>query len=70
MSLWVYFAIWIESAGRLRVESNTSAKYVKDGTMKFTRWYNLFALFWISQFIIGCQHMVIAGAVATWFFTR
>lgn len=70
MSLWVYFAIWIESAGRLRVESNTSAKYVKDGTMKFTRWYNFFALFWITQFIIGCQHMVIAGAVATWFFTR
>lgn len=70
MFLWIYFTIWIESAGILRVESNTSAKYVKDTTMKFTRWYNLCALFWISQFIIGCQHMVIAGAVTSWFFTR
>lgn len=38
--------------------------------MKVTRWYNLLAMFWMSQFMIGCQHMVIAGAVATWFFTR
>lgn len=38
--------------------------------MKVTRWYNLLALFWFSQFIVGCQHMVIAGAVITWFFSR
>lgn len=38
--------------------------------MVVTRWYNLFALFWITQFIIGCQHFIIAGSVATWFFTR
>nr|CAD7453294.1 unnamed protein product [Timema tahoe] len=35
-----------------------------------TRWYNLFGLFWFTQFIMGCQHMVIAGAVSKWFFTR
>lgn len=68
--LWLYFAIWIESAGQLTIENNTSAKYVKDSTILVTRWYNVFVLFWVSQFIIGCQHMVIAGAVATWFFTR
>jgi len=28
------------------------------------------ALFWITQFFIGCQDMVIAGSVASWFFTR
>ena len=38
--------------------------------MKVTRWYNLLALFWMSQFLIGCQHMIIAGAVGIWFFTR
>lgn len=54
----------------LTVENNASAKYVKDATMKVTRWYNLLALFWMTQFVIGCQHMIIAGAVATWFFTR
>ena len=35
-----------------------------------TRWYNLFGLFWFVQFCTGCQHMIIAGAVAKWFFTR
>lgn len=38
--------------------------------MKVTRWYNLLAFLWTSQFLIGCQHMVIAGAVSSWFFTR
>uniref|UniRef100_A0A182VRR9 Choline transporter-like protein n=1 Tax=Anopheles minimus TaxID=112268 RepID=A0A182VRR9_9DIPT len=68
--LYVYFTVWIESAGMLVVESNNSAKYMKNSTMLFTRWYNLFAFLWFCQFIIGCQHMVIAGAVACWFFTR
>lgn len=68
--LWLFFVLWIESSGILTVENNTSAKYVKDSTMKVTRWYNLLALFWFSQFLVGCQHMVIAGAVAMWFFTR
>jgi len=27
-------------------------------------------IFWITQFIVGCQHMIISGAVAKWFFTR
>uniref|UniRef100_A0AAG5D2K4 Choline transporter-like protein n=1 Tax=Anopheles atroparvus TaxID=41427 RepID=A0AAG5D2K4_ANOAO len=68
--LYLYFTVWIESAGMLVVESNNSAKYVKDSTMLFTRWYNLLAFLWFCQFVIGCQHMVIAGAVAGWFFTR
>ncbi|XP_055609417.1 choline transporter-like protein 1 [Uranotaenia lowii] len=70
ITLFVYFTMWIESSGMLRVENNQSAKYVKDSTMLFTRWYNLLAFLWFCQFIIGCQHMVIAGAVACWFFTR
>lgn len=70
IGLWLYFAIWIESAGQLAIENNTSAKYVKNPTVLVTRWYNVLTLFWMSQFIVGCQHMVIAGAVASWFFTR
>ena len=34
------------------------------------RWYHLFALFWGVQFIVACQHVVIAGAIAVWYFTR
>lgn len=38
--------------------------------MKFSRVYNVLVLLWVIEFIIGCQHMIIAGSVATWFFTR
>ncbi|XP_056632057.1 choline transporter-like protein 1 [Diorhabda sublineata] len=38
--------------------------------MKFTRWYNFIAMLWMVQFIIGCQHMIIAGAVSIWYFKR
>lgn len=62
--------MWIESSGKLIIQNNTNALYVKDDTMKVARWYNLMALFWTAQFIIGCQHMIIAGAVAIWYFTR
>lgn len=32
--------------------------------------YHVLALIWISEFIFGCQSMVIAGAVVKWYFTR
>lgn len=70
VGLWLYLAIWIESSGELKIENNMSAKYMKNATIKVTRWYNVLALFWMTQFVIGCQHIVIAGSVATWFFTR
>ncbi|XP_046396983.1 choline transporter-like protein 1 isoform X2 [Ischnura elegans] len=66
--LWLYVALWVESAGTLTKVSSSSYRFLKDNTMKFTRWYNLMGFFWISQFIFGCQNMVIAGATTTWFF--
>uniref|UniRef100_A0A4P6D6X4 Choline transporter-like protein n=1 Tax=Rhodnius prolixus TaxID=13249 RepID=A0A4P6D6X4_RHOPR len=69
MILWFYFALWIQSSGDLALAESTYY-YKKDTIMKITRWYNIFGMLWITQFCIGCQHMIIAGAVATWFFTR
>ncbi|XP_014243856.1 choline transporter-like protein 1 [Cimex lectularius] len=69
VALWLYFSIWIESAGYLK-NASPNYYYKKDFAMKFSRWYNLLAMFWMTQICIGCQHMIIAGAVATWFFTR
>ncbi|XP_070508748.1 choline transporter-like protein 1 [Chironomus tepperi] len=31
---------------------------------------NLFTFIWFTQFIIGCQHFVIAGTITRWYFTR
>lgn len=33
-------------------------------------WYHLIGLIWISEFILACQHMTIAGSVVTYYFTR
>ncbi|XP_059622600.1 choline transporter-like protein 1 [Phlebotomus argentipes] len=70
VTLWFYFALWIESSGHVTVQTNQSVSIVKDSTMRVTRWYNLLAFFWFTQFVMGCQHCVIAGTVAAWFFAR
>ena len=33
-------------------------------------WYHLFGLLWTSQFLIACEEMVVAGAIAGWYFSR
>lgn len=69
--VWSYFAILIQSAGKPEfVPGSHSVYYKKDTLMKFSRVYNVLVLLWVIQFIIACQHMIIAGSVATWFFTR
>nr|CAD7394408.1 unnamed protein product [Timema cristinae] len=70
VAVWVFFCILVESSGSLYAAGIDKYYYKKDTIMKVTRWYNLFGLFWFTQFIMGCQHMVIAGAVSKWFFTR
>ncbi|XP_074034982.1 choline transporter-like protein 1 [Leptinotarsa decemlineata] len=68
--LWVYFSVWIESSGILSQKRPGVYYYEKDDWMKLTRWYNFFAMLWMAQFMIGCQHMIIAGAVSVWYFKR
>ncbi|PSN43901.1 hypothetical protein C0J52_03676 [Blattella germanica] len=70
VAAWLIFCVVIESSGILKQSKSEPATYEKDTTMKVTRWYNLLGLFWFAQFCIGCQHMIIAGAVSKWFFTR
>lgn len=33
-------------------------------------WYHLVGLVWTAEFILAAQQMLVAGAVATWYFTR
>ncbi|XP_065351006.1 choline transporter-like protein 1 [Cloeon dipterum] len=70
IAFWFYLALWIESSGMLTSENNVNFNYKKDGAMMVTRWYNLLAMFWITQFVIACQHMSVAGAVSFWYFSR
>ncbi|CAG7729077.1 unnamed protein product [Allacma fusca] len=60
----------------LSVLIETSRVKRDDGTCKkpafatYSRYLNIFGYYWMTQFIIGCQHVVVAGAIARWFFTR
>lgn len=64
--------MWITSSGYLQksLENEKSFDYVMSAGDMFINWYNVVGVLWIIQFVIGCQHMIIAGCVATWFFAR
>jgi len=32
--------------------------------------YHFIALIWITEFIFGCQALIVASSVAKWYFTR
>ncbi|CAG0900756.1 unnamed protein product, partial [Darwinula stevensoni] len=68
--IWGLGALLIQSTGDPTVNSDGIVKYNINGFFAGMRWYHLFALFWGVQFIIACQHVVIAGAIAVWYFTR
>ncbi|XP_037037855.1 choline transporter-like protein 1 [Bradysia coprophila] len=65
--LCVYFMLVIDSAGFYNKELDL---FEKNWVMKFTYCLNYFVFFWFVQFIVGCQHFVIAGTVSQWYFTR
>lgn len=72
---FLYFAIVIESSGHLEIENDERGKfdkatYNKDFGMIVAHYVNLATFIWFTQFIIGCQHFIIAGTVCQWFFAR
>ncbi|XP_043495020.1 choline transporter-like 1 [Polistes fuscatus] len=46
----------------------TLVEYVDATWVKYMWWVYIIGLIWTSEFIIACQDMVIAGAVAHWYF--
>ncbi|XP_054015045.1 choline transporter-like protein 1 isoform X2 [Hylaeus anthracinus] len=67
---WVYCMLLIESAGNIYMNTKNHIHFRKDALLIATRWYNLFIFFVTCEFLLGCQHVVVACAVARWFFTR
>ncbi|XP_020286444.1 choline transporter-like protein 1 isoform X2 [Pseudomyrmex gracilis] len=66
----VYCMLWIESAGDMYKNRKNHVHFRKDALIIATRWYNLFCFFVAYEFYLGCQHIIVACAVARWFFTR
>lgn len=72
---FLYFAIVIETAGDLEVENDPHGKFVraeyqKGVAISIASYVNLIAFMWFTQFILGCQHFIIASTISDWFFAR
>uniref|UniRef100_A0A9J8C9V1 Choline transporter-like protein n=1 Tax=Cyprinus carpio carpio TaxID=630221 RepID=A0A9J8C9V1_CYPCA len=78
MLFWVYWItvlLFLGSAG-LSEQMNESlgwtglVEFKMDGPLQYMVWYHAVGLIWISEFILACQQMTVAGAVVTYYFTR
>lgn len=48
----------------------TAIEFEDASWVRYMWWVYIIGLIWSSEFILACQHMVIAGAVAKWYFTK
>lgn len=56
--------------GQSDVSTLTSVNYNKPSWVRYMWWYAIIAFLWNCEFILGCQQLVIAGAVSSWYFCR
>jgi choline transporter-like protein 2/4/5 len=68
---WIVALIFIWSVGDVKSgQDNPFASISWNETTRYVFWYNLFGLFWVNAFIIGCCQFVLAVGVCTWYFTH
>ena len=56
--------------GQSDVSILSSIRFDNPSWVRYMWWYSIIAFFWSCEFILGCQQMVIAGAVGSWYFCR
>lgn len=54
----------------VRNNSTGLVEFHMEGPLRYMMWYHAVGLVWISEFILACQQMTIAGAVVTYYYTR
>ncbi|XP_062334080.1 choline transporter-like protein 1 [Osmerus eperlanus] len=74
MLFWAYWLgvlLFLGTAGSpVKNEQTGLVEYHMSGPLQYMVWYHVVGLIWISEFILACQQMTIAGAVVTYYFTR
>ncbi|KAF4071271.1 hypothetical protein AMELA_G00271240 [Ameiurus melas] len=74
MLFWVYWItvlLLLGTAGSPVKNNQTGlVEFQMHGPLQYMVWYHAVGLIWISEFILACQQMTIAGAVVTYYFTR
>lgn len=66
---WVAFAGLLWSAGK-PTRDEYVVKFKWDTTMNNMFYYQIFGFFWTTQFLLSFMYCVIAGVIATWYWTR
>ncbi|XP_066460422.1 choline transporter-like protein 1 [Eleutherodactylus coqui] len=67
---WVMVLLFLGTTGDPRPNDQGFVEFRISGPLQYMWWYHLVGLIWISEFILACQQMTIAGAVVTYYFTR
>ncbi|XP_074640243.1 choline transporter-like protein 1 [Tubulanus polymorphus] len=66
-----YVFLYLLTAKHPTVDYSTGfVSYEDDKVLFYLKWFYVFGFLWLTQFVVACHEIVIAGAIATWFFTR
>ncbi|XP_028315076.1 choline transporter-like protein 1 isoform X2 [Gouania willdenowi] len=68
---WVLVLLFLGTTGNpVQNEETGVTEFRLTGPLQYLTWYHAVGLVWISEFILACQQMTVAGAVVTYYFTR
>ncbi|XP_030050188.1 choline transporter-like protein 1 isoform X2 [Microcaecilia unicolor] len=66
---WVMVLLFLGTTGDPVQNEQGLVEFRVTGPLQYMWWYHLVGLVWISEFILACQQMTVAGAVVTYYFT-
>ncbi|XP_052471365.1 choline transporter-like protein 1 isoform X4 [Carassius gibelio] len=68
---WIMVLLFLGTTGNPEKNEDTGlVEFRLTGSLQYMTWYHAVGLIWISEFILACQQMTVAGAVVTYYFTR
>ncbi|TKS65013.1 Choline transporter-like protein 1 CDw92 [Collichthys lucidus] len=68
---WILVLLFLGTSGNpVQNEETGLTEYRLTGPLQYLTWYHAVGLVWITEFILACQQMTVAGAVVTYYFTR
>ncbi|XP_078145259.1 choline transporter-like protein 1 isoform X1 [Centroberyx gerrardi] len=68
---WILVLLFLGTSGNpIQNEETGLTEFRLTGPLQYLTWYHAIGLVWISEFILACQQMTVAGAVVTYYFTR
>ncbi|KAF7647453.1 hypothetical protein LDENG_00172240 [Lucifuga dentata] len=68
---WILVLLFLGTTGNPVQNKETGlTEFRLTGPLQYLTWYHAVGLVWISEFILACQQMTVAGAVVTYYFTR